>query len=524
MIKTFILSFKLKIAYLVNSIIFSIKQLPIIGKMLPDKTLYSSKGIKILATIIASLLEIIGTFIGKLFYILFMIFSVLSIYKTPLEDTFLHIFVFLTIIGAMLNTYMFNPSKDKYYAMFVMRMDAKKYTLSNYFYSILKVIIGFMPFTIIFGFISNVNLIYLVILPFFIASIKMIFNLYFLNLYNKKKVIVNENKPVKHIWIFTAILLVIAYGLPYIRIVINQLSFIIISILAIVIAIFSIKYLFKYEKYRELYKKILNPAELNYSNNANDIVKQNVQKQIKYGEDIKSNKKGYAYFNDLFVKRHSKILLKSAKKTAMISLCIIIIVAFATQLNAEFRSRTNEILMNCLPYFVFIMYLINRGQVVTQAMFMNCDHSMLTYSFYKTPKSILLLFKERIKSVVSINLLPALVIGIGLPTLLYITGGTDNIYNYLILFVSIVSMSVFFSVHHLVLYYLLQPYNISSETKSSTYSIASFVTYIVCYYMLQIQLPTTYFGIGTIIFAILYSVVSLFIAYKLAPKTFRIRV
>lgn len=57
MIKTFILSFKLKIAYLVNSIIFSIKQLPIIGKMLPDKTLYSSKGIKILATIIALCLK-----------------------------------------------------------------------------------------------------------------------------------------------------------------------------------------------------------------------------------------------------------------------------------------------------------------------------------------------------------------------------------------------------------------------------------------------------------------------------------
>ena len=180
--------------------------------------------------------------------------------------------------------------------------------------------------------------------------------------------------------------------------------------------------------------------------------------------------------------------------------------------------------MNSLPYFVFVMYLINRGQVITQAMFMNCDHSMLTYSFYKTPKSILLLFKERIKSIVFVNLLPAIVIGLGLPTILYFTGGTDNIYNYLILFVSIISMSVFFSVHHLVLYYLLQPYNISSETKSTTYSIASFLTYLVCYYMLQVKLPTTYFGIGTILFAVLYSVVSLFIAYKLAPKTFRIRV
>ncbi len=524
MIKTFILSFKLKIAYLVNSIIFSIKQLPIIGKMLPDKTLYSSKGIKILATIIASLLEIIGTFIGKLFYILFMIFSVLSIYKTPLEDTFLHIFVFLTIIGAMLNTYMFNPSKDKYYAMFVMRMDAKKYTLSNYFYSILKVIIGFMPFTIIFGFISNVNLIYLVILPFFIASIKMIFNLYFLNLYNKKKVIVNENKPVKHIWIFTAILLVIAYGLPYIGIVINQLSFIIISILAIVIAIFSIKYLFKYEKYRELYKKILNPAELNYSNNANDIVKQNVQKQIKYGEDIKSNKKGYAYFNDLFVKRHRSILMSSAKKIAAVSFFIIIAAISISMVREDIKKILNEITLNFLPYFVFIMYIINRGQVVTQAMFMNCDHSMLTYSFYRKPKAILGLFKERLKSVILINLFPAIVIGVGLALILYVTGGTDNIYNYYVLIVSIASMSIFFSVHYLVMYYCMQPYNYNSEIKDSRYKIVSAITYIVCYFTLQLKLPTFYFGVFTVCFSIIYCLASLLIAYRIAPKTFKIKV
>ena len=49
-------------------------------------------------------------------------------------------------------------------------------------------------------------------------------------------------------------------------------------------------------------------------------------------------------------------------------------------------------------------------------------------------------------------------------------------------------------------------------------------TYIFCYGMLQTKFPTTYFGIATIIFAAVYSIISLFIAYKFAPKTFRIRV
>ena len=87
--------------------------------------------------------------------------------------------------------------------------------------------------------------------------------------------------------------------------------------------------------------------------------------------------------------------------------------------------------MTMLPWFVFVMYIINRGTVVTQSMFMNCDHSMLTYRFYKTPKVILALFKERLKTLIKIIYYQTIVISIGLPILLYITGGTDNYINYI---------------------------------------------------------------------------------------------
>ena len=82
---------------------------------------------------------------------------------------------------------------------------------------------------------------------------------------------------------------------------------------------------------------------------------------------------------------------------------------------------------------------------------MNCDHSLLTYSFYKQPRYILKLFQIRLREIVKINLLPALVIGAGLSILLYCSGGTEDPINYGILFVSILCMSVFFSVHYLVL-------------------------------------------------------------------------
>ena len=123
-------------------------------------------------------------------------------------------------------------------------------------------------------------------------------------------------------------------------------------------------------------------------------------------------------------------------------------------MNNSFKTKTNEFLLAYLPYFVFIMYLINRSSSVTQAMFMNCDHSMLTYRIYRTPKVILGIFKERLKTLITINLLPAFLIGGGLALLLYLSGGTDNPVNYAILFVSIISMSIFFSVHYKILFSL----------------------------------------------------------------------
>ncbi len=46
-----------------------------------------------------------------------------------------------------MNTYLFDPTKDKYYAMFLMNMDAKEYTISNYLYQMIKSVDRFLPFT-----------------------------------------------------------------------------------------------------------------------------------------------------------------------------------------------------------------------------------------------------------------------------------------------------------------------------------------------------------------------------------------
>lgn len=522
MFKSFIISFKLKNAYRVNSIIYSIKQLPIIKKILPDK-LYQNNALKIIGTIISILIELGSIFIGKLLYII-TIFMILPKYSTYSISTFLHIFTFFTIVGALLNTYMFNPTKDKYYAMILMNMNAKEYTLSNYFYSLIKVLIGFTPFILLFGLQMNMPWWLCIILPIFVVMIKMTISAYNLFYFERTKIARNENLPTKITWTLTGILLLIALGAPSIGICITQPIFIFIFIISCILGFSSLYKINSFNEYKKMYRQILTKENVYVIQNQNsaEFIKETAQKQIILDSNLTSNKNGYAYFHDIFVKRHRKILTEAVKKQAAVILFIVIGLAFLIKFNIV--TNFDNVALNFLPYFVFIMYLLNRGTTVTQAMFMNCDHSMLTYSFYKSPKVILGLFKERLKTLILVNLLPAGIIACALPALLFISGGTNNMWNYVVLFVSIIALSIFFSVHYLVMYYLLQPYNINTEIKSSTYKVIQGLTYFVCYFMVQLKLPTFSFGIVASIFCIMYSLLSLYLVYKYAPKTFKIRI
>lgn len=80
-----------------------------------------------------------------------------------------------------------------------------------------------------------------------------------------------------------------------------------------------------------------------------------------------------------------------------------------------------------------------------------------------------------------------------------------------------------FSIHYLTIYYLLQPYNAGTELKSGTYRIVLSVTYVVCFALMRLRMPIMIFGIMTIVFCVLYSIVASILVYRLAPKTFRLR-
>ena len=522
MLKTLCLSFTLRNTYRVNSILYSLKQIPLLKQILPD-ALYQMWGLKLFANVLSVLWEIVSIFLGKFLYFLTMVCGLGLLYENmPANQVFVHILLFLTCIGSYMNTSLFNPTRDKYYAMILLRMNARAYTLINYGYALVKVIIGFLPFTILFGAKRGVPLWLCILTPFCIAGIKLTVAAYSLRRYEKNGYVWNENNLHKFTWLLTAVFLALAYLPPAFGVAMPFAMAVFLFLIWIPVGLVCLLKVLTFRHYREINQELLSQM-LHQMDAAKTVIKTSSENAISNDTSITSRKQGFAFLNELFIKRHQKILWGATIKIASICgflCCGILLVMY---LMPEMKAGANAAVLTWLPYFVFIMYAINRGTGFTKALFMNCDHSLLTYSFYKRPKFVLKLFQIRLLEIMKINAVPALVIGCGLALILYVSGGTDTPLNYAVLIVSILCMSLFFSIHYLTIYYLLQPYTAGTEMKSGTYRIILIVTYAVCYGLMNVRMPILVFGGACIMFCILYSIVACVLVYRFAPQTFKLR-
>ena len=520
--KTLKIAFRLKNAYMLNSVIYALKQIPFVKKVLP-RTLYQSRGLKILAQIIAVIIEIGKIFLLKGAYLGFLVVLPLTLYKfnNP-SDLYLHMLLLLTLIGLLINTGIIEPNKHRYYAIILMRMNAREYTLASLGYYIFKTILGFLPFLALFSGIGGVSPLYGVAMAFAIGGGKVAVVAWDLSQYEKKYPLETSTKAPKKVWSAVMVLLLLTYGGPAINLVLPGSASISLMMLMIILGILSIRKILNFKYYVELNKEVLrgeeNPIEVK-----KNVLKEESEKNIS-SDFVTSNKKGLEYLNDLFVKRHKKIFWKATNKMTLAILVIVGVLSIVMIAFPETKGVINRGISYSFSVTAFLTYAFNRGEIFTRTLFMNCDHSMLTYPCFKNGSSILKLFKIRLKVLMALNFIPATVLGLGLCWILFMSGGTEKLVIYPIVFITILAMSFFFSIHYLTIYYLLQPYNAETELKSGMYGFITGITYFICYLQINLHISLIVYGAMWIVFAILYGVIASILVYKFAHRTFKIRI
>lgn len=519
---TLILQLRLHMAYRVNGILYRLRFL-----RLP----YENSFAKTLGLVLAVLREIFGMLLGKLLYMAVLFAAPLLLIRRELPpELYGHLLVFLTLIGGIFNNNLLNGGRDAYYAVILLRMDARRYTLSAYGYYLLKTAVGFLAAALVVGRLAlQAPLALCLLTPVLVCSVKLTAAGLELAHFTRRRRLAREAKWFPVLQGLGLLLLAAAYLPPML------LGWAIPSGAAYAACglftscgAWGACVLVRFPSFRQLYRRIFTPDNLALLTGDTDPAAKETQAQyqskltLDAGPD--SRKTGCARFNELFVRRNYRLLMRPARRTAVIAGAALAPGCAACLALPEIAAAINGALVPALPMMLLLMYFINRGNTVTQILFFNCDSSMLSYRFYRQPRVILGIFTARLKSLTAINLLPTAVIALGLPLLLLCSGGTDTPTDYLVLPLAILATSVFFSVHYLVLYYLLQPYTAGLENTNFGYRLITGLTYFVCYMIYaNVHGATMAFGIGMIVFAAVYVAAALLLAYHLAPRTFKLR-
>lgn len=515
------MSLKIDMVYAINSFIYVLSKLPIFRDLITED-IYKSKTLKKCVGILGIILSLGKMICYRLLYFLAIYLISKIICPDNIGKAFIHIYFIFTVIGMFINNKLLNVSTKKYFSIVLFGMDAKEYMKSSLgwdlFLSLLLNSFGFLIFSLVLK-LPLMSCLVLILFSLFIRVVGEGFNLLFYKKFN-------------YIWYNNTILYFIILGLllavsllPYFSIFVSFNGILIAMIASFILFGLGIFYLNHVDDYQIIYKKLNTlKAAFNkdnqraYSRQAMVAVR---DKDRNISDKRLRGKKGYELFNTIFFERHKEILFRSAKNYAVILGIGYLLVLLLVIVNNSFDSSIRNFLLNRLGWFVIIMYFINRGAIITQAMFFNCDHAMLTYNFYREPKVLLGLFKKRLITVVKVNLVPAFIVALGNLILLVITGGS-SILTYITSFLFIIFLSVFFSVHYMVIYYLLQPYNKNMEIKKVSYSIVSLCTYFVAYTMSDLAMSSLSFSLLGLIFTACYIIVGLFLVYKMAPRTFKI--
>lgn len=522
MIKTLMMSLKIDMTYAINSFLYQLKRLPIFKDLLTDDV-YQGKVLKKVIRILSLLLSFGRLLLYRFLY--FLVIYMISNFLNPdcLEDTFLHIFFFFTVIGMFIHNSLLGTSTKRYFCILVFQMDATSYMKANLWWNIFLSTVLNSIFFVLFSTTISYSVISVMLLILFGIFARVIGEAFHIKFYRRFGYFWYHHVGVY--FVILGFLLMVAF-LPYVHIFIPfwlLISFIVVSFF---LFLYSLFYLYRISDYKLMYQRLNTKSQVMNSSQAKAYSRQAmvmVRDKDKFINSKKiQGKKGYDLFNTIFFERHKEILMRSAKNYAFLIFVFTVGLSFFVWKVPSLQVSMNRFLLQHLGWFVLIMYFINRGAIVTQAMFYNCDHAMLCYNFYREPKVLLHLFFQRLKTIIKVNLLPAFMIALGVDVLFYCSGGT-SILNYIMVPLFLIVLSIFFSVHYLVIYYLLQPYNQNMEMKSISYSLVSMLTYFFTYTIHDIVISSLTFSCFGLLFTLLYILIALILVYKKACITFRIK-
>lgn len=524
-----------------NQFIYFLKRIPIIKKIIPD-SVYADTSLKIVLCNLIEAFRYLMKFFSKALYIFLAVFIPLAIYQSGNETVIRYELINLAVqiligmsffAGALQEPMLFKRDAQKITCVRLLHMSARKYILAQIWLDAIVTFVTFLPSIVIPSMLLGLPFYKGILLTFMIVVFRLLGSCVHQAIYKKTGQIIYMKfwwAAIEYLPALAIAYLPLFYGfsLDYSKYLLGIGGW----IGSILLLLFAVFYLKKYPYYHrgviDCLKDKYIMSDVKQATREAQFASVQLKEKDFSGENVfRSQKvsrlKGYELLNAIFFERHRRLLIKPIfYRLAAVWIAFvagIVMINVSPKLSMELAQK----LTSMLNIFIFIMYAISIGDRMSKALFFNCDISLLRYGFYREKGVILKNFGIRMRKAIALNLLPAMAICFALAGLLLISGTSINWTEIVPFLLSILLLSVFFSVHHMFLYYVFQPYTTELDVKNPFFKMINGAVYMACFVCLQIDAVPAGFVWGVLAATMLYIIAAFILVFKFAPKMFKVK-
>ncbi|WP_010277672.1 hypothetical protein [Paenibacillus senegalensis] len=486
MLNKYRLLLAITVSSFLNLFVYFLRRLPLIGRRIPE-SLYSRIGLKRKASLLVMILGLVWNIGKQLAYVGLLVYwpaAAASSQQAGSETLplFLSILLVLSFVSAPFwNARVMETKRSKYVAVKLIRIPSTIYmktTLSErYVLFFLSFLIAFMVFipmaggTLLDGLFAALAL----------TAWRGFAEYMHLLLFERTGVILIKNNVL--VWLVLIIGTALAYAplllgwkLTYGSILL-QVPFVLVTA---ALGAWSAMKLARYPRYAEAVDATVKRDDplLHLGQMITDAKKADVSTKAKDYAALESEsspgapggtalrRKGYARLDALFFRRHRRLV----RKPLLQRLAIIGGVGAAACAVLAVKGPPSGLTLSSLvPFLPFALYTLALGEKFCRVLFYNCDRPLMRYSFYR--QGAQQHFFIRLLRLSGMNLLVGAALAAVLTVIAAVAGWPLGSAQLLPLWLISLSLALLFSVHHLLLYYLLQPYTDEMDAKNPLFNI-----------------------------------------------------
>ncbi|MFI3261172.1 MAG: hypothetical protein R3Y13_05640 [bacterium] len=445
-------------------------------------------------------------FVGSLSKLLFQIIGLMIFVFYPLNflgifnvDSLIILSIFLPLsIFLSFPTYL-DFYDDKYYALELIRMNKRKFYLSDYLIKLVTnyfaVFFSILILKIVYSY-SIFSVLTIFLLTYFFMSMKTI--TIYINLLFRKTNLIK---------MFCSILFfVLGYSACCMGVAISTQFSVFLIILFTLTNSLIFYLIFRFKSFDKVYQfeydnfKRKNIQLKNYERNlyTNDMVNLNINK----------TKNPYVNYMNIFEKRYKACLPKGINLSFIIVFIFLLISGFLSVNHSKATEVLNANIKGGMPFFVLVLVWLNNSRGILKNLYTKGDVFMESHNFFNTKNVSFNMYKVRSVFLIKRNIPSTVLLCLGLCVIYFITGGTSNNYEYILLCLAPFMIMLTICIYYLSSYYIFSFYENSIEKVSLKSIIFEYLPFYLSFVIVSKETSIAYFTLFSFIILLLVIILS----------------